>query len=56
MKTDLRRIDQLTTDALRSDLARVDALARGFLRERPLLAVAAALGAGYAVGRAVARR
>jgi hypothetical protein len=56
MKNELRRIDQLTSDALRADLARVDSVARGFLRERPLVALAAALGFGYAVGRIVARR
>jgi hypothetical protein len=56
MKNDLRRIDQLTTEALRSDIAHFDTLARGFMRERPLTALVAALGIGYAVGRVVARR
>jgi hypothetical protein len=56
MKNELRRIDQLNPQALRADLARVDTLARDFCRERPLMAVAAALGLGYSFGRVVARR
>jgi ElaB/YqjD/DUF883 family membrane-anchored ribosome-binding protein len=56
MKTHVRRLDEMTTDALRADVTQVDARARALLRERPLLAVAAALGIGYALGRVVARR
>jgi ElaB/YqjD/DUF883 family membrane-anchored ribosome-binding protein len=56
MNADIGRIDDMTTEALRADVARLDARARELLAERPLLAVALALGAGYLLGRIVARR
>jgi hypothetical protein len=56
MKNALGRIENMTSDALRDDLAHFDTVARGFMQERPLVAVAAALGIGYVLGRVVARR
>jgi hypothetical protein len=57
MKNEMRRIsDQVSTENLRNDLSHFDNLARGFMRDRPLAAIATALGIGYAVGRIVARR
>ena len=46
---------QSDTTALRSGVADLEQQARAFIRQRPVVAVLAAVGAGYLVARLVAR-
>lgn len=46
---------QLDIAALRSSVTDLEQQARAFIRQRPVVAVLAAIGAGYLVARLVAR-
>jgi hypothetical protein len=47
--------EQLNLTALRSSVTDLEQQARAFIRQRPVVAVLAAVGAGYLVARLVSR-